>query len=921
LIAKPGSKRLAISGIFRYINGGKADENLDSSLFLNNGVNSIIHKIGLTCMALLIALASGPWTGQGATAVFTTDDDLIVGARAIVIGKVLALACRLDAEQDRIFTYVTLSVEETLKGDIGERQIVLKEEGGEVAGQGSIIFGTPQFRRGERVLLYLDTWRDGSLRVHQLSFGKLTIIDDPANGQAALVRAEPVCESRTDQAAQHHSGARVSDPIHLADYRRMVRERLAVNWQRAQSFEAENYAEVPMLAEPREYDLARSRGEMQTQFILLYPVKSVRWFDPDDNQPVTFYINPDGAPNPQVIDDVGAAMNAWSNVAGCRLRVVNGGARNICATQRNLNAITFNNCDLRFSPTPQQGRIIALGGLKWTTDITKQINGQTFVKAAYGFVSFNPYTAESYNNHCNLREVATHELGHALGLGHSQYPDATMLGTAHFDGRCASITEDDANGISFIYPVNDLGPRPLAIDSGSTLTDGVDQIRYTQALLSSGGILPHTWSLVPGYGRLPNGLALNTGGIVTGVPLETGSFNFKALVEDGIGSIQEKAFSVIVRAPLPYDSRYLSQSVISTVQAGQPFSMSLKWFNVGSQMWEASTVMLASQNPADNATWGAASFPVSGFTLKSEPLVIQLTLTAPRVAGTYNFQWQLVQAGKGVFGQPSANLQIIVTPGPPTIESAGPLQAVAGTPFTYQLVVVGGTPPFIWSIDSGALPAGVSLNSQNGLISGTPIAAGSSTFTAQVIDAASRAAQKSLSIMVAPVGPLPLKLSLPAPLPAVRGEPFIYQPEATGGTPPYTWSVAAGALPAGLALNAGTGAVTGTASASGEFDFSLAVRDQHNDSATGSIVIKVTEPLPTPVISKVKYKSGKRKLIVNGERFNANAALFVDGVQEQARFDAGALIAKPLSLSPGTHEIRVVNPGGSSSPPYSLTIE
>ena len=915
---------LALLVAFRYINGGKSDGRTKAPpvLRLNDHVKRLIHKISLTCLVLLIALAGSARTERRAVNHFTDDDDLIVGARAIVIGQVRSLACRLDAEQDRVFTYVTVDVDETLKGPITDRRIVLKEEGGEVAGQGSIIYGTPQFARGERVLLYLDTWRDGSLRVHQMSFGKLTIEEDAASGEPIITRTDSGCEAMIAPAVRRHrSRATGNDHLKLADYRHIVNARLAANRESAEAFEAANYAGVPCLAEPREFAGAIARGEMRPQFTLLYPVKSVRWFEPDSNQPVTFYVNPDLAPNPQVIDDVGAALTAWSNIAGCSLRLVNAGARNVCPSERTLNAFTFNNCDNRFSPSPTQGRIIALGGLKWTSDITKQVNGQTFVKAAYGFVSLNPFATDSYNDHCSLREVATHEFGHALGLGHSQYPDATMNGSAHFDGRCASITDDDADGLKFLYPVNDPGPRQLAIETATLLPDAVDQIRYVQPIVASGGILPHTWSIVPGYGRPPSGLALNTGGIFSGVPLETGTFSFKAEVDDGVGNFQQKLFTITVRPALPFDSRYVSQSVISTVQAGQTFNATLKWFNIGSQMWDAGTVRLTAQNPPGAATWGVGAVGVPGFTLKSETLVIQFTVTAPRAAGTYNFQWQLYQEGRGFFGEPSPNVQIVVTASPPSIDSAGPLEATAGTSFSYQLTVVGGTSPFNWSLASGALPAGLSLNPQSGVIGGTPAAAGSATFTAQVTDAVSRTAQRTLSISVAPAPPAPLRLNLATSFEVAKGQTFSYQPEVTGGTPPYSWAITAGALPAGLSLNAGTGAVSGTPTLGGDYSVTLAVRDQLNQNASGTIAIKVTEPQPTPAISKAKYKAGSRKLIVAGERFDAAATLTIDGAQTAARFDAGTLVAKPVTLAAGTHTVRVVNPGGVASPPYTLTVE
>jgi hypothetical protein len=870
-------------------------------------------------LGLIIVLTTGLRAGLSDADETFPDDDLIVGSRAIVIGRVLSLASRLDTDADRIFTYVTVRVEECLKGAIDNRRIVVKEEGGEAEGQGSLIFGAPRFALGERVFLYLDTWPDGSLRVHQMSFGKLSVVGD-SDGRQTVVRSEPECGASLGRVEyQNRSFGSPSANTSLTDYTRAVRARLDATSTLSQAFQIQHYRLVPMFARPPDFDRAMGRGEIHPQFNLLYPVKSVRWFEADNNQPITFYINPEGAPNPQVVDDIGAAIEVWSNVTTSTLRLVNGGSRSVCSTQRTLNAISFNNCDGRFSPTAGCARVIALGGLKWTSEQPRQVNGQSYVAAAYAFVSFNPYSACSFENHCDLREIATHELGHAIGLGHSQDPEASMFGAAHFDGRCASVTEDDVNGIAFIYPINDLGTRPLVIESPSSLPNAVNLVNHVQALTSSGGVLPHTWRVVDLLGRLPTGLGLSSGGVINGLPLEVGTFDFTVQVGDSQGSSVQKRFSMVVREPVPFDSQFITQTIVPTVRAGQQFSVILKWLNNGSEFWDGS-IRAVAQNPPNNTTWNASLAPRSG-TLNGQPLTIRLTAVAPRVAGTYNFQWQLYRDGLGFVGQPSTNLTINVTPGPPSIDGPGPPQAFVGSSFVYQLAVTGGTAPHVWSIATGSLPSGLVLDSGTGLISGTPTAVGVATFKAQVTDSASRVAQRELSITVVPAPASPLHLTVAALLQAVKGVSLNYQPEATGGTPPYIWSITAGSLPAGLALNNSTGALSGTPSANGDFTVTITVRDQGNQTAAGLIQIKVSEPEAGPTITRVKYRVTKKKLIVTGDRFDPNAILRVDGMQVTARFDAGTLVAKPVPLTPGTHEIRVVNPSGISSQIYSLTVE
>lgn len=91
-----------------------------------------------------------------------------------------------------------------------------------------------------------------------------------------------------------------------------------------------------------------------------------------------------------------------------------------------------------------------------------------------------------------------------------------------------------------------------------------------------------------------------------------------------------------------------------------------------------------------------------------------------------------------------ANEYLLVTP--LVIQTTSLPDGVQGSPYSQTLVATGGLPPYTWSVASGALPAGLSLNAATGVISGTPTAKGTSAFTVLVTDADGRTATKALSI-------------------------------------------------------------------------------------------------------------------------------------------------------------------------------
>jgi hypothetical protein len=469
---------------------------------------------------------------------------MVVESRAIVTGRVIGLSTSVDANTELVYTYIRLEVNRVLKGNITAREIVLKELGGETRDRGTQIFGMPRFEPGQDVLVYLNTWPDGALRVHQGFLGKFNINRDSSTGRVSVER-QVEGDNVVTIAGSGNTGTNRGE---LDAYTRMVGSLMETNQKKVLAFEQNYYSHVPLLAQPTEFNSKESGGEMTPLWAFLNVTTPSRWFEPDSNQPVVFYVNPTGAPSFfQMQDDVQAAMAAWSN-AGGSIRVTYGGATSGCGVQvaDGVNTISFNNCDNYFAVSQSCSGLLAVSGIvRYLPTQTKTIGNTRYAQAVESNMSFNPYGLCNFTNRCQIQEVLTHEMGHALGLGHSSDSSATMLAYAHFDNRCASVTSDDIQGIKTIYPGGSSAGQ-LSIMTANLPAANFDR-EYTANLEASGGTGGNHWSLVSG--QLPPPMLLGMNGMLFGRTSVYGSFQFVAQVSDTSGNTAQRSFTIDVNQP------------------------------------------------------------------------------------------------------------------------------------------------------------------------------------------------------------------------------------------------------------------------------------------------------------------------------------------------------------------------------------
>jgi hypothetical protein len=169
---------------------------------------------------------------------------------------------------------------------------------------------------------------------------------------------------------------------------------------------------------------------------------------------------------------------------------------------------------------------------------------------------------------------------------------------------------------------------------------------------------------------------------------------------------------------------------------------------------------------------------------------------------------------------------------PLTLDSTASSTTQVGQSYSQTNVASGGTTPFTYSVSAGTLPAGTTLNTSTGTVSGTPTTAAAFSYTIEVTDSGSPAqtATQPSSGTIVPA----LIMTSTGSATTQLGQFYRQTNVASGGTAPYTYSVSAGALPAGTSLNASTGLVSGTPTTAGAFSYAIEVTDSSSPAQTAT---------------------------------------------------------------------------------------
>ncbi|HJW03531.1 MAG TPA: Ig-like domain-containing protein, partial [Azospira sp.] len=366
--------------------------------------------------------------------------------------------------------------------------------------------------------------------------------------------------------------------------------------------------------------------------------------------------------------------------------------------------------------------------------------------------------------------------------------------------------------ISPSLPTITLAPAAGALSAGASNTP------YSQLFSASGGT---SYTYAVAAGTLPPGLTLSTAGSLSGTPTTAGTYLFSVKATDASGATATNAYSLTILPALTLN----------------PAGPGLPGATIG-----------VTYNQAFSATGGSSY----NYALVGGGLPPGMTLSSsgllggtPTTVGSYSFTVKVSDVSTATASQ-TYTLAVVaptITVTPTTL----PVPATVGTAYSQAFTASGGMSPYTYAVASGSLPAGLTLNSSTGVLSGTPTAAGSFIFSISATDSNGSGpySGNSGSLLLFVSGPT-ISLSTPSLTSGVVGVAYSKAFSASGGTAPYVYSLASGGLPPGMSLSS-TGTLSGVPTQAGTYNFAVQVADSTTgngpySASSGTQTITVAPP-------------------------------------------------------------------------------
>jgi hypothetical protein len=475
----------------------------------------------------------------------------------------------------------------------------------------------------------------------------------------------------------------------------------------------------------------------------------------------------------------------------------------------------------------------------------------------------------------------------ALPAGLTIHPDTGVISGSHTSSASVTFTiaAQDVHGCT-ATKVYTLVPVCPTITVGPTTIPGatVGTI-YTQAFTQSGASSGNvSYSL--GSGTLPNGLTLTSAGILSGNPTVSGTFNFTIRVTDASGCQGNQAYTMVVTVFRDFgdysgfqSASQIAHTAIRLGTAATDFEtvnpanstgtgddevgvddedLVMPVFTLGQATTLSIPVTLTAASLANGTSrlrvfvdWnGDNDVADAGETQSAQAVVstgtrtYNLTPPAGTVAGTKYLRVRISEGsstpsflGNSVGKGEVEDYAITVACPTMTMLLAAPSEAVIGQAYSKALTVTGTSGAVVYSLASGALPVGLNLDPNTGVISGIPTTEESAGFTISATDARSCTVSRNFVIPVS----CPVIVFDPLTLPVGRvGESYVQGTgfTVTGGTEPYSNWNAVGQAP-GLTIDPNTQQLIGTPTAPGWYDVTISTRDFYSCPASQGFLLQV----------------------------------------------------------------------------------